>query len=250
MQVLWGPLKIQPRMQPHVGQHCTIVNSNIEVLWCGKYIYADISTMPKLLTATIYYLKMFVVNVLTSRRKVQLATSIKLFGYSIFDIRYRFAVNVNIIHWDWPPWLFLYQPPPKPNVPSQLHTHSPYTKMSLSPLSHYLTQFSRRENVCGVDWVHLVWVGVGIKKARGVNPNVLYWRLQRIYSEYRISNIQTTWYWSASLGGRALDLVCYRYYTNAIGMLLWTLLGLIVIHSDWDVSGVTWLETELASRSL
>ena len=28
--------------------------------------------------------------------------------------------------------------------------------------------FSRRGNVCGVDWVHLVWVGVGIKKARGV----------------------------------------------------------------------------------
>ena len=27
--------------------------------------------------------------------------------------------------------------------------------------------FSRRENVWGVDWVHLVWVGVGIKKARG-----------------------------------------------------------------------------------
>ena len=34
--------------------------------------------------------------------------------------------------------------------------------------------FSRRGNVWGVDWVHLVWVGVGIKKARGVNPNVLY----------------------------------------------------------------------------
>ena len=27
--------------------------------------------------------------------------------------------------------------------------------------------FSRRGNVWGVDWVHLVWVGVGIKKARG-----------------------------------------------------------------------------------
>ena len=27
--------------------------------------------------------------------------------------------------------------------------------------------FSRRGNVWGVDWIHLVWVGVGMKKARG-----------------------------------------------------------------------------------
>ena len=28
--------------------------------------------------------------------------------------------------------------------------------------------FSCRGKVWGVDWIHLVWVGVGIKKARGV----------------------------------------------------------------------------------
>ena len=52
--------------------------------------------------------------------------------------------------------------------------------------------YSCRGMVWGVDWIHLVWVGVGIKKARGVNPNVMYRRLRRIYSEYPISNIETT----------------------------------------------------------
>ena len=56
--------------------------------------------------------------------------------------------------------------------------------------------FLCRGMVWGVDWIHLVRVGVGIKKPRGVNLNVLYRRLMRIYSEYRISNIQTTLYWS------------------------------------------------------
>ena len=27
--------------------------------------------------------------------------------------------------------------------------------------------FSCQRKGCGVDWIHLVWVGVGIKKARG-----------------------------------------------------------------------------------
>ena len=44
------------------------------------------------------------------------------------------------------PWLFLYQPLPKLYVPTQLPTPPP------TPI---------------VAWVHIVWVGVGIKKAMG-----------------------------------------------------------------------------------
>ena len=45
----------------------------------------------------------------------------------------------------------------------------------------------------GVELVHMVWVGGGIKKARGVNSYILYRRFMRIYSsEYPISNIKTT----------------------------------------------------------
>ena len=46
--------------------------------------------------------------------------------------------------------------------------------------------------VWGVELVHMVRVGCGIKKARGFNPYILYRRFMRIYSEYPISNIQTT----------------------------------------------------------
>ena len=37
--------------------------------------------------------------------------------------------------------------------------------------------FSCRRELWGVDWIHLVWVGVGIKKAREVILSVLYRRL-------------------------------------------------------------------------
>ena len=44
---------------------------------------------------------------------------------------------------------------------------------------------SRRGNVWGVDWVHLVWVGVGIKKPGGSIP--MYYI--DVYSEF-IANIE------------------------------------------------------------
>ena len=52
--------------------------------------------------------------------------------------------------------------------------------------------FSYGGMMCGTELVPMVRVGGGIKKARGFNPYILYRRFMRIYSEYPISNIQTT----------------------------------------------------------
>ena len=46
--------------------------------------------------------------------------------------------------------------------------------------------------VWGVELVHMVEVGGGIKKSQGVYSYILYRRFMRIYTEYPISNIQTT----------------------------------------------------------
>ena len=49
---------------------------------------------------------------------------------------------------------------------------------------------------CG-ELTGFLWLGWGcVKKTQGVILNVLYIRLMLIYSEYPISNIETTWYWS------------------------------------------------------
>ena len=87
----------------------------------------------------------------------------------------------------WPPWFFLYQPLPLPNVSSQLPTPSPYMNISFIPLSLHPTRsltpcpwplwmalivakmhISSPNDPPGFDWIHLVGVGVGIKKTEGV----------------------------------------------------------------------------------
>ena len=44
--------------------------------------------------------------------------------------------------------------------------------------------FSCRGKVWGVDWIHLVWVGVGIKKARGVVGS------GNMHFRYNLSNLE------------------------------------------------------------